>query len=151
MGKRVVIIFEEGGCPSAAVDKISKLNLEGAFSEVDLLKVIDHPPMQWCEHGGADTEQSEHALDMENRRKRGEWVVHEKDLHGQEVNEVVEKLKETGLDNIRVKFLEKEISFSSTVVNELNESEYDLALMSEKSWDAIEGKKINKSVKVITV
>ncbi len=151
MGKKVVIIFEEKACPATAVDKLSELNSEEAFSEVSLLKVIDHPPMLWCEHGGADTEESEHTLDMENRKKRGEWAVHEKDLHGQEVDEIVEKLKETGLDNIRVKFLEKEISFSSTVVNELNDSEYDLAIMSEKSWDAIEGKKINKSIKVVTV
>ena len=88
---------------------------------------------------------------MENRRKRGEWIVHQKGVHGQEIEEVVEKLKSAGLDNIKVKFLEKEISFSGSVVNELNDSDYDIALMSEKSWDAVEGKKISKSVRIVTV
>ncbi|MDT8317045.1 MAG: hypothetical protein RQ824_03505 [bacterium] len=151
MGSRAVIIFEEKGCPSAAVDKLLELNQEGELSELDLLKVIDHPPMQWCEHGGADNEESEHTLDNENRRKRGEWALHQKDVHGQEVNEIAETLKRAGIDNIRVKFLEKEISFSSSVVNELNDSDYDLALISEKSWDVIEGKKIKKSVTIVTI
>lgn len=151
MGSRVVIIFEEKGCPAAAVDKLSELNQEGGLSELSLLKVIDHPPMQWCEHGGADNEESEHALDKENSRKRGEWALHQKDVHGQEIDDIVEKLKRAGLDNIKVKFLEKEMSFSSSVVNELNDSDYDLALISEKSWDAIEGKKISKSVRIVTI
>ena len=151
MGSKVVIIFEEKGFPEAAIAKISELNLEGVLSEVNLLKVIKHPPMQWCEHGGADSEDSEHALDKENRKKRGDWTLHQKALHGQEIDEVVGKLKKAGFDNIKVKFLEKEISFSGSVVHELNDGDYDVALMSEKSWDAVEGKKINKSVKVVTV
>jgi len=151
MGDRVVLIFEEKGCPVAAVDKLSEMNKKEAFSEINLLKVIGHPPMQWCEHGGADNEESEQALDKENRRKRGQWALHQKDIHGQEMDEIVEKLKRVGLENIKVKFLEKEISFSSSVVNELNDSDYDLALISEKSWDAIEGKRIDKSIRIITI
>ena len=151
MGKDVVIIFEEDGCPEAAVDKLSELKAAGPISEINLLKVIDHPPMQWCEHGGAGSGEREHELDRANSIKRAEWVTEQKKLHEKEMEKAVINLQQLGLDNIKVRFVEKEISFSNTVVNELNEGGYRLAIMSEKSWDAVEGKKIGSGISILTL
>jgi len=151
MGKRVILICEEKGCRDTSIDKIAELNRSEALDDVSILKVIDHPPMQWCEHGGAEGEPEEHALEEANRKKRESWVDHEKQIHGKEVTAIAERLKGEGVKGVRVKFLEKEIGFSSSVINEFKEGSYDVAVMSEKTWDSIEGKKVPKEIKVVTV
>ena len=151
MGKRVILICEEKGCPSAGIDKIAEINKTEPLHDVSILKVIDHPPMQWCEHGGAEGEPEEHALEEANRKKRESWVDHEKHIHGEEVSSIADRLKGEGVKNVRVKFLEKEIGFSNSVINEFKDGSYDLAVMSEKTWDSIDGKKVPKEIKVVTV
>lgn len=151
MGKRVILICDEKGCPSAGIDKIAEMNKSETLDDVSILKVIDHPPMQWCEHGGADKEADEHALDEANRKKRESWVDHEKQLHGEEISGIADRLKGEGVKNIRVKFLEKEIGFSNSIINEFKDGNYDVTIMSEKSWDSIDGKKVPREIKVVTV
>ena len=151
MGKKAILICEEKGCPDAALKRMGEINGEEPLSEIYLLKVIPHPPMQFCEHGGADSGAEERRLDAENRRRQQKWHVHEEKLHGPEVKGLVERLKGEGLKKVKVRFLEKEISFSNSVISELKEGGYDIAVMSEKSWDAIEGKKAPSTIRIVTV
>lgn len=151
MGKKVILICEEKGFPGSGIDKIIEMNREEPVENVSILKVIAHPPMQWCEHGGADREPNEHALDEANRKKREIWRAHEKELHGEEIAAITEGLKKGGVKNVRVKFLEKEIGFSNSVINEFKDSSYDMAVMSEKTWDSIDGKKVPREIKVVTI
>ena len=151
MAKRVILICGEKGCPRAAMDTISEMNIIEPLEDVSILKVIDHPPMQYCEHGGADKESDEHALEEANRKKRESWLDHEKELHGKEVSAIVERLKVDGVKKVRVKFSEKEIGFSNSVINELEDNSYQVAVMSQKTMDKIEEKKIPEDIEVITI
>ncbi|MDH3975680.1 MAG: hypothetical protein OEV42_15485 [Deltaproteobacteria bacterium] len=151
MGKRVILVCEEKGYPDAGIDKIAEMNKSEPLDDVSILKVIDHPPMQWCEHGGADKEADEHALDEANRKKRESWFDHKKQSYGEEISAISGRLKGEGVKNIRVKFLEKEIGFSHSVINEFRDGFYDVAIMSEKTWDSIDGKKVPSEIKVVTV
>lgn len=151
MGKKVLIICEETGCSSKVIEKAIELNNEGQLSELYCLRVINHPPLQWCEHGGADNDKAEHALDLENRKKREAWVVNEEAVHGEAVKKVVEKLNDGGVENVKVKFIEKEIAFGNTLINEMKDGSYDTVIMTEKSWDHINEKKVPHEIEVITV
>lgn len=151
MKKRVILVCEEKSCSTNTIDKVVQISKEEKVSEVNCLKVIPHPPMQFCEHGGADREEDEKALDMENRAKQGEWISHEEEIHGGEMKDVVERLKEHGVDDVKIKFLVKEIGFGSTLTNELIDGRYDVAVMTDHLWDQVDGKKVPAETKVITV
>ena len=150
MENKVILVCEKDGCPDKLINKAAERNREESFEGVCLLQVIDHPPMQWCEHGGADTEKGERALDNENLSKRLEWAVHEKELHGEALGKAVEALKGKGLSDVKIKIIQEEISFSSTLVNNLNDEGCRTVIMSEKTWDAMDGRKLDKAVKVVT-
>lgn len=151
MGKKVMLICEEEGCSSKVIEKAVELNNEEQLSELHCLRVINHPPLQWCEHGGADDEKGEHSLDMENRRKREEWIAHEKAIHGEAVNEVVKRLEDEGVKNVKIKFIEKEISYGNSLLNEMQDGRYDTVIMTEKSWGQVNGKKVPHETNIITV
>ncbi len=150
MENKVILVCDKEGCPDKIVAKAAELHKTENFVRLYLLQVIEHPPMQWCEHGGADSEKDERARDNANLSRRLEWAVHENELHGEALKESVEKLKEEGIEEVRIKIIQEEISFSSTLMNDLNEEGCRMVIMSEKTWDAIDGRKLDKAVKVVT-
>lgn len=151
MKKRVILICEEECCPEASLEKVSEMNRDGEVGEVNCLKVISHPPMQWCEHGGADSEPAEHALDSANRKKREAWTAHEESIHGEKLKGVVDRLKGEGIGEVKIKFVQEEITLGNSIINELIDGSYDTAVITERIWDKMNGKKVPSETKVITV
>lgn len=150
MTKKLLLICEEEGCSEGTFNKIAELNSKEKISGIYYLKVIKHPPLKWCEHGGADTEAEEKILDLENRRKREKWIAHEEKIHGKAAKKVVDKLKDIVPADVRIKFIQEEIDFADSILNEINESGYNMVVMPEKIWDKIHGKKIAPEIKIFT-
>ncbi len=151
MGNKVLLICEEKECSEGTINRVIDLNNESGISEAYCLKIIKHPPMQYCEHGGANSEEKEKALDKENQQKQESWIAHEEEIHGAEVKVVVDKLHKGGIADVKVRFLPKEIGFSNSVIHELEDGDYDTVVMTERMWDNINGKKVPSQTKVITV
>ncbi len=155
MEERVLLICEEGGCSDEAVEKVAEICRREPVKEVYVLKVLKHPPLQWCEHGGADSEEQEKALDEEVKRKRDEWIARQRESHEEEVEGVAGKLENLGVKGVRTKFIEEEIDLATTIVSEIEEAGYGTVVLSERVWDRISTrkavKKIPRETKIITV
>lgn len=151
MENKVLLICEEQECSEGTSNRVIDLNNESAISEVYCLKIIKHPPMQDCEHGGADSEEKEKTLDKENQQKQERWIAHEEEVHGAEMKDLADKLKKGGISDVKIKFLPKEIGFANSVIHELEDENYDTVVMTERMWGHINGKKVPSRTKVITV
>ncbi len=151
MENKVLLICEEKECSEETVKRVIALNNESGISEVRCLKIIKHPPMQYCEHGGADSEKKERALDKENQQRQERWIAHEEEIHGAEMKVLVDKLKKGGIDDVKIRFLTKEIGFGISVIHELEDGNYDTVVMTERMWEHINGKKVPSRTKVISV
>lgn len=155
MGERILLICEEAGCSYAAIEKVAEVNREKDISETCILRVISHPPMQWCEHGGADSEKDERSLDDEIRKKREEWMEHEEKLHGREAKNIIDSLEKNGVKDIKIRFIQEEIDLATSLVTEMNEGDYGTVIIAERMWDRLSSKKVAKKItsgiKIITV
>ncbi len=151
MENKVLLVCEENECSEGTVNRVIEFNNESGISEVRCLKIIKHPPMQDCEHGGADTEKKEKALDKENQQKQERWIAHEEEVHGAEMKVLVDKLKKGGIGDVKIRFLTKEIGFGNSVIHELEDGNYDTIVVTEGMWENMNGKKVPSRTKVITV